>query len=411
MKPGVEILFGQLSVQAGDTVTIVTDERIDPRVGEMLFAQALALGADADLSRVRARHTNGENFAAPVVAAIRASDIAILATSWSASHSAGVIAATEAGVRVLSMPGVNYEMFGAGAMTADYGEVERLTVRWGELFARGRQVRVTTKAGTDLVADLGGPRRSPFLDTGMMSVAGGLGNMPAGEVAFAPIEGSCSGRIVADIMLSTSAGNLREPVEIEIVDGAVSAVRGGPAGEQFEHELVRHGPSARMVAEIAVGTNPAARTVGIVIEDEKQLGTAHVGFGHSVGIGGENASTIHADAIMAAATVSIDGVDLLRDGEVVEQALQRESLDSFHPAGGSFTLARLATREMSGRLEVAWVDASGEARWAQVGDDHAAAEALLALHTGMLSAGTGTRDAQVLGLLAHYGVVAPAARA
>ncbi len=112
MTSGADNLFSRLGIQEGDTVTIVVDEVTDPRVGETLFDAAIARGADADLSKVRGRHTNGDNLPPQVVAAIRASDIAILATTtWSASHSAGVIAAIEGGVRVLSMPGVTFEMY------------------------------------------------------------------------------------------------------------------------------------------------------------------------------------------------------------------------------------------------------------------------------------------------------------
>lgn len=405
MTRGADNLFSRLDIQQGDTISIVVDEGTDPRVGEILFDTAVQLGADADLSRVRGRHTNGDNLPPQVVAAIRASDIAILATTmWSASHSAGVITAIDSGVRVLSMPGVTFDMFSNGAMTADYDEVERLTVLWGELFARGRKVRVTTAKGTDIAAELGGLRRTPFLDTGSMRHEGGLANMPGGEVAFAPIEGTTQGRIVADVMLSTTPGNLAEEVEIEIVDGVVREVRGGPAAVEFTQELQRHGESARVVAEIAVGTNASARFVGVVLEDEKALGTAHVGFGHSVGIGGLNASTIHADAIVARATVNIDGVDIIRDGEVTPEGQLREALSAFNGRGGRYRTTDLPSRSVDGHLEAPWTDSAGQKRWAPVGDDESAA-----LVDGWLDrplvAEPGTLDARKLQLLARYGLV------
>jgi leucyl aminopeptidase (aminopeptidase T) len=402
---GADNLFGHLDIQPGDTITIVVDEGTDPRVGELLFDKATEFGADVDLSRVRGRHTNGENLPPQVVAALRASDIAILATTtWSASHSAGVSAAIESGVRVLSMPGVTYEMFEVGAMAADFEEVERLTVLWGELFARGKTVRIRTQAGTDITAELGGFTRAPFLDTGTMRREGGLGNMPGGEVAFAPIEGTASGLIVADIMLSTTPGNLTEPVEITVVDGRVADVRGGAAAAEFLAELNRHGESARVVAEIAVGTNPSARLIGVVLEDEKLLGTAHVGFGHSVGIGGRNESTIHADAIVADATVTIDGVDIVRDGAVTPEGQRRESLLEFQGRGATFSATGKATRVVDGHLEAPWTDSAGQERWHPVGDD-ASAALLVGWEARPLAAETGTQAARMLHLLARYGVV------
>jgi leucyl aminopeptidase (aminopeptidase T) len=402
---GADNLFSRLGIQEGDTVTIVVDDATDSRVGEILFRTAVELGADADLSRVRGRHTNGENLPPQVVAALRASDIAILATTtWSASHSAGVIAAIESGVRVLSMPGVTFDMFSNGAMTADYDEVERLTVMWGEHFARGRRIRITTARGTDLTAELGGLLRTPFLDTGSVNPAGGLANMPGGEVAFAPIEGTAEGVVIADVMLSTTPGNLESEVRIDIAAGRVVDVTGGPAASEFVAELERHGDSSRVIAEIAVGTNAAARLVGVVLEDEKQLGTAHVGFGHSVGIGGLNASTIHADAIMADATVSIDGIEIIRAGEVTREGQLREALSAFNGRGGGYRATGLPSRSADGRLEAPWTDSSGVERWARVGDDESSA-----LVDGWterpLEAQNGTLDARRLQLLARYGLV------
>ncbi|CAN5266187.1 hypothetical protein BH09ACT5_BH09ACT5_09920 [soil metagenome] len=405
MTSGADNLFSRLGIQEGDTVTIVVDEVTDPRVGETLFEKATELGADVDLSRVRGRHTNGDNLPPQVVAALRASDIAILATTtWSASHSAGVIAAIEGGVRVLSMPGVTYEMFSNGAMTADYDEVERLTVIWGELFARGRRIRITTAKGTDLTAELGGLTRTPFLDTGSVSPAGGLANMPGGEVAFAPIEGTTSGVVIADIMLSTTPGNLDSEVRIDLAGGRVVDVSGGPAARDFIRELDRHGDSSRVVAELAVGTNAAARLVGVVLEDEKKLGTAHVGFGHSVGIGGKNASTIHADAIMADATVSVDGVEILRDGVMTPEGQLREALAAFTARGGSYRVTGLPSRSVDGHLEAPWTDSSGFERWSPVGDDASAAQ-LDGWSERPLQAESGTPEARQLQLLARYGLI------
>jgi aminopeptidase len=405
MTDGVSNLFGRLGIQEGDTVTIVVDEKTDPRVGELVFNTAVSLGADPDLSRVRGRHTNGDNLPPQVVAALRTSDIAVLATTtWSASHSAGVIAAIEAGVRVLSMPGVTYEMFSHGAMTADYDEVQRLTEIWGEIFARGRRVRITTGLGTDVTADLGGLARTPFLDFGSMSPGGGLANMPGGEVAFAPIEGTTNGTVIADIMLSTTPGNLTEAVRIDIVDGKVTTVTGGPAAADFLREMERHGESAREVAEIAVGTNIAARLIGVVLEDEKKLGTAHLGFGHSVGIGGRNASTIHADGIVAAATVTIDGTDLIRRGEVTPEGQLREAIGAFSGQGGTYRVTARPTRSADGHLEAPWTDSSGFQRWCPVGNDESAALAD-GWQDRPLSAESGTLEARKLQLLARYGII------
>lgn len=341
-----------------------------------------------------------------MIAALARVDLAMLVTSWSPTHSVGVISAIQAGVRVLSMPGVRTEMLGRGALTADYDAVRRLTERWGEYFARGSQVRLTTAAGTDLSSDLGGWARRPFLDDGTLPRGvGGVGNMPAGEVAVAPLEGTTRGVVVADLTISTTPHPLREPVRIEVEAGRVVAVRGGEEARVFEEALAAHGESSRVVAEIALGTNPAALHIGVVIEDEKGLGTAHVGFGHAVGLGGLNSSTIHADAIFSEVTMSVDGVDLIRHGEVEAGALERESLASMAGAGGGYRLGPVPTATRDGLLHAVWSDVRQRDRWAQVGDEAAARLAAQVMAGGTLTAEAGSPEARALELLERYGAV------
>lgn len=407
MSRGIEVLIERLGIGPGDIVSVVTDSGVDPGIGSTLLGAMLDAGADANWSQVQRQDSNGANFPAPIVAALRASDIALLATSWSASHSAGVIDAIQGGVRVVSMPGIRMDMFGDGGMTADYDEVERLSVRWGEHFGRGRRAHLTSRRGTDLRVDLGGWGRRPFLDMGRLPRGeGGLANMPAGEVAIPPIEGTGDGRIVADLMVSSFKGNLTTPVVITIVGGRIVEIDGGPEAQTLRAALDQHGPGAEVVAELALGTNAAARSIGIVLEDEKQLGTAHVGFGHAVGLGGSNESTLHADAILADATLTIDGVPLLRDGQVTPEGFAREPLDLFDGAGGAYDPTEVETRvDPEGRLLAAWQDVADARYWAQVGNDAAARSAARVVGTGVFTAPAETRDAQALELLARYGVV------
>ena len=53
--------------------------------------------------------------------------------------------------------------------------------------------------------------REAALDSGAISPGGGLANMPGGEVAFAPIEGTTNGTVIADIMLSTTQAGTAFP--------------------------------------------------------------------------------------------------------------------------------------------------------------------------------------------------------
>jgi leucyl aminopeptidase (aminopeptidase T) len=105
-------------------------------------------------------------------------------------------------------------------------------------------------------------------------------------------------------------------MEIEVRGGRLIRAS-GDAGGRLEAALDAGGPLGRHVAEFAVGTNPAARVIGNILEDEKVRGTCHVAFGSSAGIGGVNQAGVHLDAVLLEPTVHIDGTLVVRDGRLL----------------------------------------------------------------------------------------------
>jgi leucyl aminopeptidase (aminopeptidase T) len=57
-----------------------------------------------------------------------------------------------------------------------------------------------------------------------------------------------------------------------------------------------------------------------VLEDEKLLGSVHVAFGASAGIGGTVSVPIHLDVVVLEASLSIDGTPVLERGRFVLDA-------------------------------------------------------------------------------------------
>ena len=55
----------------------------------------------------------------------------------------------------------------------------------------------------------------------------------------------------------------------------------------------------------------------MILEDEKILGTAHVAFGASAGIGGKVQVPVHLDCVVIDPDVSVDGEPLVRGGELL----------------------------------------------------------------------------------------------
>jgi leucyl aminopeptidase (aminopeptidase T) len=77
------------------------------------------------------------------------------------------------------------------------------------------------------------------------------------------------------------------------------------------------GSQGRNLAELGVGTNERARLTGNILEDEKILGTVHVAFGASAGIGGTVSVPVHLDCLVADATLDVGAVRVLDGGRFV----------------------------------------------------------------------------------------------
>ena len=97
-----------------------------------------------------------------------------------------------------------------------------------------------------------------------------------------------------------------EPATLTVAEGRIVAADDG-LGPQFIELLLAHGELGTNLAELGVGTNDRARLTGNVLEDEKILGTVHVAFGASAGIGGTVSVPIHLDVVVLDASLEVDG--------------------------------------------------------------------------------------------------------
>ena len=111
-------------------------------------------------------------------------------------------------------------------------------------------------------------------------------------------------------------GLLPSPVRITVKDGrAVDADT--DAGRWLLELLDSGGEHGRSLAELGIGTNPVATLTGNVLEDEKVVGTAHIAFGTSAGLGGVNVAGVHIDGVLLRATVEVDGEPVLDEGRLL----------------------------------------------------------------------------------------------
>ena len=113
------------------------------------------------------------------------------------------------------------------------------------------------------------------------------------------------------------------PVRLTVRDGRLAEAE-GEWGERWTGLMDAAGTSdadgrgrGRNLAELGVGTNERATLTGNILEDEKMLGTVHVAFGASAGIGGTVSVPVHLDCLIEDATLEIGGTRVLDAGRFV----------------------------------------------------------------------------------------------
>ncbi len=298
-----------LGLKPHETLLVVTDPTL-AALAHVLAAAARHLAREVLVLEYAERELNGQEPPPPAPAAMAAVDAVLAVTGKSVTHTAARRAATAAGARVATMPGIT-EACLVRTMNADYGAIAERTLRVTELLTRARTAHLTTAAGTDLELPIAGI--AAIASTGLIREPGQWGNLPSGEAYLRPEEGKAEGVLVVDGALA-GIGTVGEPVRITVRAGLAANVSGGKEASAFAAMLEKVGAAARNVAELGVGTNDRAVLTGKILEDEKILGTVHVAFGNNASMGGSVDVPFHVDGIVLKPTLTLDGEALLRDG-------------------------------------------------------------------------------------------------
>ena len=300
-----------MGISPGEEVLVVCNP-VTEEIGALMRIEAQGDGADATLAVISERDSAAAEPPRAVAAAMAAADVVLAPTIQSLSHTAARKAASEAGVRIGTLPGVTEEML-SRLMTGDLEEIRRRG--WAVVTAlnRGSEVRVTCQNGSDLRIGLQG--RLGIVDAGELGNRGAFGNLPCGEGFIAPLEGTTEGTLVVDGSIA-EIGLLEDPVSLTIREGHLVEAS-GEDGARLMELLTAHGKDGTNVAELGIGTNEEAILTGNILEDEKMLGTCHVAFGASAAIGGTVQVPVHLDCVVLEPTLAIDGETIVSGGDLL----------------------------------------------------------------------------------------------
>jgi leucyl aminopeptidase (aminopeptidase T) len=245
-------------------------------------------------------------------------DAVVALSNYSTSHTTFRELLTRvAGARYASMPLFDVAML-HGAMNVDWRALARRTKAVATRVRKAVAMDMSTPNGTRISFSVKG--RKVHADTGILTRPGSFGNLPAGEVYLAPVEGSAQGTLVLEW---APTRRLKTSVELTVRDGLVTNVSSHEEfAAQLEARLSERAENAN-IAELGIGTNPSATRPDNILESEKILGTVHMALGDNSTFGGTVKTPFHQDFVFFRPTLTLidregDGTVLVEDGRLAD---------------------------------------------------------------------------------------------
>lgn len=304
-----------LSVKEGEQILIVTEpEKME--IAKSVAAAVYAEKATPVLAVMLPRERDGQEPPEMIAEAMKKSDGFVCVVGRSITHTNAVKEACAAGSRGIMLTQFSEEMMYHGGLEADFPKAARDCKAVAKKLGGAREIHLTTAAGTDLTYSAEGRRYNAMY---CMVEAGEFAPVPTVEANVSPLEGTAHGVIVADASIPyVGIGLLKEPVICQVENGKITSIRGGEQADMLIADLEsKNDSNVYNVAEMGVGLNPKCSFVGFMLEDEGVYGSAHIGIGTSITLGGVVKAACHYDLIMHRATIEVDGELIMKDGKLL----------------------------------------------------------------------------------------------
>jgi aminopeptidase len=306
-----------MGVKKGEKILVITDE-IKRDIGYSLHSNAIRLGYFSILAEMKSGKINGEEPSAEIAELMQKFDVVFCPTAKSLTHTDARRAASAKGVRIATFPGITNEVMIRG-MNADYNKISKLSLRLKKILETGKVIRVTSPSGTDITFSIKG--RTAYASKGLFHKKGESGNLPTGETFLAPIEGTSNGIFVVDGSMAGLGLIKNENISITVRNGYADKITGGNLAKKLRQQLDSVGKQARNIAEFGIGTNDSAKLSGVLLEDEKVMGTIHIALGNNVSMGGNVNVPIHLDGVIKKPDVYLDGKLIMISGKLKKEIL------------------------------------------------------------------------------------------
>lgn len=245
-------------------------------------------------------------------------DAVIALSNYSTSHTRFRDFITRVcGGRYASMPLFDVSMF-EGAMDVDWRALARRTKTITSAVNKAERIEIKAENGTHIFFSKKGRKALP--DTGILTKAGSFGNLPAGEVYLAPLEGTAEGELILEW---APMRELKSPVRLTVKEGYVTKVEGEEPYAKVLMAQLKVRKENSNIAELGIGTNEKARRPDNILESEKILGTIHIALGDNSSFGGNVQASFHQDFVFFKPTVVLIDKDgaitmLMKNGKFIK---------------------------------------------------------------------------------------------
>ena len=228
-------------------------------------------------------------------------------------------------VQQAATAGMDFDRFSKmnwSAINANYAAISKTGYALADALHGADEVRITSAAGTDLRFSMGG--REVFVNDGIVTEkeakAGKflqrIANLPGGQVFASAIELSASGRIVVP-KGQCNWGPVRN-VSFEFRDGDMHGFKADEGGDCIAEILDPYEGPTRRFASFSIGLNP-----NLEVDEESATfwpgngaGMVYINVGNNQLLGGENMTQTGYGFPITHATVTVDGVTIVEDGNL-----------------------------------------------------------------------------------------------
>ena len=318
-------------VKEGETIILFTDSEFNEQYPAAYLAAARELGAEVYLMTVPTDTTTKALGSKAIMSAWKSADMIIGMTSnvqwlYADAHNE----ALKAGARTL-MVIVSVEEL---RRLFPCEEVKQRGINGAKLLDKGKILRITSDAGTDLTMSKEG--RPASAQYGISDIKGRWDHWPAGLVSCAPVEGSAEGIMVVDVgdILLPLGRYVQSPIKLTIREGNIVKFEGGVDAILLQgyFEAAKE-KNAYQVSHIGWGTEHRAQWHSIgkrfwegggSMDSESYLGNMQIAFGSNfmLSLKGKNLCDFHFDIPCRNHSFYVDDQLVVDKGVMVLPALK-----------------------------------------------------------------------------------------